>query len=333
MPGIGGDIDLTAMTSSLDETIRNGLRGSVAFFSLARNNKAAWKAYEDCWRTHGQYLTYMNSLLPSDSWGQLRADFFTSTPSTMNDVSAFAYDAVATVGLAGCAAADTSGPTLFSAIKALDYEGVSGNVKFDSWGTRDPTTGNFVLQNLQPGAESVYRTVASYDATAAKLSTSCAQCTGSGIVYYDGTTNPPSDTWGEDADWQLILIISLCSAFGVFLLGYIAYKTYRVVVKHLEFERSKVEATNKQIREALANTAELDYPMAMIRATDFMMLGAVAKYEELRDAGKLIVKDTMEKVALLSAALALPSNLLSTGESFQRGVSPGVFKSSVDRME
>ena len=63
------------------------------------------------------------------------------------------------------------------------------------------------------------------------------------------------------------------------------------------------------------------------------MLGAVAKYEELRDAGKLIVKDTQEKVALLNAALALFFNLFSTGERIQRGEPPGVFKPPVDRME
>ena len=62
----------------------------------------------DSWKHHKP--ADFNSLLPAAS--QLSSDFFTLVPSTLSDLSAFSFDAVAALGLAGCAG-DLSAISLF----------------------------------------------------------------------------------------------------------------------------------------------------------------------------------------------------------------------------
>ena len=62
--------------------------------------------------------------MPAESWGQLSQDFFTAVPSTFTDVGGFSYDAVASIGLAACNAANASNAaSLIGALVSLDYQG------------------------------------------------------------------------------------------------------------------------------------------------------------------------------------------------------------------
>ena len=58
----------------------------------------AWRVMADGWKHHDP--ADFNNLMPATS--QLSSDFFTAVPSTLSDVSAFSYDAVAALGFAAC---------------------------------------------------------------------------------------------------------------------------------------------------------------------------------------------------------------------------------------
>merc|ERR1711871_739804 len=61
-----------------------------------------------------------NSCLPNNStWGQLGSDFFSTV--SIDDVGSYAYDAVATAGIAACSASATTGSALLAAIKQVNF--------------------------------------------------------------------------------------------------------------------------------------------------------------------------------------------------------------------
>merc|ERR1711935_397827 len=87
-------------------------------------------------------------MMPTNSWGKLKEGYFASV--AMDDVAAYSFDAVISMGLAACASGTdyADGTKLFAAIKKLSFTGVSGTVEFDSFGTRKASTANFFIQNV-----------------------------------------------------------------------------------------------------------------------------------------------------------------------------------------
>merc|ERR1712054_571850 len=80
-----------------------------------------------------------NPQLPREAWGQLRSTFFQDTfgGNSIHDVMGYAFDAVATAGLAACASGNHQDPdALMRSLKELDFEGLSGQVRFSEWGSR-----------------------------------------------------------------------------------------------------------------------------------------------------------------------------------------------------
>ena len=81
--------------------------------------------------------------------------FFADSHGSINDVATYAYDAAITLGMAACdyvAAGNTmdgdfSGPELYEFIKQLNFNSVSGNVQFDSTGSRLASTGSYIMWN------------------------------------------------------------------------------------------------------------------------------------------------------------------------------------------
>ena len=79
------------------------MAGSTAIFPAAvedtnGTSTPGWQVMTDNWKYHNP--ADFNSLMPATS--QLSSDFFTALPSTLYDLSAFSYDAVAALGLAAC---------------------------------------------------------------------------------------------------------------------------------------------------------------------------------------------------------------------------------------
>ena len=258
------------------------------------------------WALNEQYRTQFNSVMPTESWGQLSQDFFTAVPSSFTDVGGFSYDAVASIGLAACNAANASNAaSLIATLVSLDYQGelclclyishqiifistyleiffdcalfyvlflcaltmcsdcafwvgpgVSGNVKFDAWGTRVASTGNFVLKGLQPGAVS-FKTVGAFDSSDFTLDANCAACDGSGAIFYDGTTNPPSAKWPSSEDDNTLLIVIGCCAGGLLLIGvglFFGYRHWRVTKSAAQKGTiSSMKAELKQFKDSLIN--------------------------------------------------------------------------------
>lgn len=53
---------------------------------------------------------------------------------------------------------------------------------------------------------------------------------------------------------------------------------------------------HQQIRDAIATTSRLRFPGCFVAAADFVELGALKPHEELRNAGKLVYRDTFESL-------------------------------------
>jgi hypothetical protein len=63
-----------------------------------------------------------------------------------------------------------------------------------------------------------------------------------------------------------------------------------------KLEREKSTRIRTLIQEAVMEAHKLKHPMVVCCASVFMQLGALVSYENLRDTGKLVILDTMEKV-------------------------------------
>ena len=64
----------------------------------------------------------------------------------------------------------------------------------------------------------------------------------------------------------------------------------------ITLERSKSQRTLRQVKEAQVGAKQLTHPMCLLCATTFINKGVLTPYETLRDAGLLVVLDTMEQV-------------------------------------
>jgi len=188
-----------------------------------------WEKLRQVWSQLSE--AEFNSHLPREAWGQLRPGFFQSTNSSILDVAAYAYDAVATAGLAACATVPHNsledGDALMRNLKALDFAGVSGHVQFSSWASRTGETGNFFILNIRRmGQRLTSVTSGRYVAASHSFDYTCESCTGDGILFSDGTT-PPSDRWPYDEDDNTVLVAVVLTLSALLLLGLGAGFTYR----------------------------------------------------------------------------------------------------------
>lgn len=98
---IFGNVEITAMTTVSDSATINALKGSTTIMTTgAVAGYAPWESWKTKWASYNP-ASY-NSKMPSDSWGQLGSNFFSS--STPNPLTSFVFDAVASVGIAACRA-------------------------------------------------------------------------------------------------------------------------------------------------------------------------------------------------------------------------------------
>lgn len=115
------------------------------------------EGYED----HVDGSTHAGSTLLSTPF-KTSGTFFSSTADNIHDVATYAYDASITLGMAACdyvAAGGTldenfDGPAMYEKLKELDFNSVTGNVRFDGTGSRLASTGSYIMWNhrSEPGA-------------------------------------------------------------------------------------------------------------------------------------------------------------------------------------
>ena len=151
-----------------------------------------------------------------------------------------------------CAAASTDPDLIFNAYKALNFEGLSGTVRLNQTAdTRDYSTTNIVLRNLQPGAETKYVDVAQYDGVTDSL-----KFYGKQIVYWDGSTTAPSADWpANDGDdwWKAVWFIAIVTS--IFVLVSLGVSVY-IWKQKQEIEEMKQAKDKQETESRLSQTDE-----------------------------------------------------------------------------
>ena len=64
------------------------------------------------------------------------------------------------------------------------------------------------------------------------------------------------------------------------------------------FKRRERQRQLDQAFAAIETTKHMDFCACFVRASDFLSFGEVLSYEELRDAGKLVYRDSFDDLAL-----------------------------------
>jgi len=256
-----GDIDMVESLNGaeFDEDVANAIKGSTAIFPAAvedssGDSSVGWKAMVDVWG-HLDPADY-NNLMPAAS--QLSSDFFTVVPSTLSDLSAFSFDAVAALGLAACNAANTDADAIFNAYKALDFAGLTGRVKLNNvTGTRSLGTTNIKLRNLQPGSENSYTDVAQFDAETNSLNFV------RDVIYWDGTANAPSADWPTEEWWETSWGIAVLIVVPVLLCGGAMVLAYRCYGDYTEKREKKMK---REKEESIMRGVSLSYLLESLEA-------------------------------------------------------------------
>jgi len=141
---------------------------------------------------------------------QFPPGYFASTASHIINAFLWAYDAVATLGLAACALQNRSGPdalsdgySLLQAVRSTSFNGLSGHVRFSNGtGDRDPLTNIYVARNVHWNSSDgtvAYRTIGQFSPSTNEWTVRLAEA-----VFRDGTSTVPSDVDIPDHDEQLL---------------------------------------------------------------------------------------------------------------------------------
>lgn len=225
----------TQLWSSLSSAQAVAVDGSVEVNAQGSDaSRASYAAFLSGWT--GLVPADYNHNLPSSH--QIDAGFYTRTVDAINDVAAYAFDAVAAIGLAACAGHPaTDSPTLFAALKALTFESITGTVAFTATGSRTFESSNFYLWNIRLSSRRAARRAAAlesvvvqqYDHSSFQFVSGCGSCGGRTLQFWGGTAVAPSAMWPEDSDDddQTIAIAVGCSLGGVATLLAAGFVWYR----------------------------------------------------------------------------------------------------------
>ena len=168
-------IDLEKLTGKA----RNAANGAARILAVGgQNSNPLWRNFTTDWTsTPASDRDAINELLPLE-W-QLPADFFNDgalmASGLASDVASYAYDAIAALGLLACEVAPSGPlPTDFGTLgwqnmtnvtDGLRFNGTTGLVEFNEFGSRDKLTANFELHNelLDAGGKFVREPLARYE--------------------------------------------------------------------------------------------------------------------------------------------------------------------------
>jgi hypothetical protein len=75
--------------------------------------------------------------------------------------------------------------------------------------------------------------------------------------------------------------------------------------RHQKREESHRRRLRTRVLSAISESDSLRHPMVLCKASNFIEMGSLRSYESLRDSGKLVVLDTMEKVVAFERSSAI----------------------------
>uniref|UniRef100_A0A7S4K0D7 Uncharacterized protein n=1 Tax=Odontella aurita TaxID=265563 RepID=A0A7S4K0D7_9STRA len=118
------------------------------------------------------------------------------------------------------------------------------------------------------------------------------------INSYRGTMDlePLKEEGGSDDAWVMPLVIALSATIGFILVAIVVgwvFITYREKRRLMRIREAEYE---RAIRTAEEDAGALGHPMVLCSARNFMKLPSLTAYEDLRNQGKLVYLDTLEKI-------------------------------------
>ena len=72
-----------------------------------------------------------------------------------------------------------------------------------------------------------------------------------------------------------------------------------VIIRYRYLTRINDERIEERVTSAIDTTKRLSYPAVFLKASEFIALGRLVPYEKLRDAKKLIFRDTYQALGVL----------------------------------
>jgi len=118
---------------------------------------------------------------------------------------------------------------------------------------------------------------------------------------YDVAFGLPTQVVDEKDDSAKVMFICLVT-FGCLVtaitIGFLFRFIYKSVQKFNALTAMKYKLTKEKLDSALEASEHLDYPVTLVSANDFIALGRLEKHEDVRDANKLVFKDTLANVAI-----------------------------------
>ena len=222
-----------------------------------------------------------------------------------------------------CAAASTDADDIFNAYKALDFLGLTGQVRLNSvTGTRALGTTNIKVRNLQPGSENVYTDVAQYNATTDSLTFV------NKVIYWDGTESAPSAAWPTEGYWEsswgvsvlVVVPLLVCGgliAFTLWFFGY--YKKQKKAREDQEHDESLYRGVSlSYLLESLESdeSLETDAHNAVLKAMEFHLVHDYKEDEfvKVKEAAALVKAAAAKLIAAEASCATLK---LKTGDKVQ----------------
>lgn len=109
-------------------------------------------------------------------------------------------------------------------------------------------------------------------------------------------------TCAEPNEHSTLIIIILCSIVGAVLLCGLAYFAYQRYTNYVRIQKNHEQLMEATLNESIRALHQLDYPLHLVRGSEFIDEGKLQRHEALRDAHKLTVLDSLSDVDAFIAA-------------------------------
>ena len=294
--------------ASLPKAAGEALHGSFRIAAVGgTDDNPRWTQFADDWPSR-EVESYNGDPQWPQEW-PLAPDFFTTyeNPSgggNLRDIGAYEYDAIMYVGLMACklvpigALPEDFGKRFLEAKEELEFDGLSGRVRFNDKGNRHEDSANVWLTNvLADAGGGMWNEV-----LLAKYGGGAWQPTGAEMLYNGGSsTMPPDCVPGKctSPPWffntplghmsiALVLVLGIGWLVGL-VLG--VRRCRKAVRRTREMLCEVEEARTMRIMGAAGKLSTLSYSMCFVHFPKLREFGKLVAHEQLRKSGDLVAID------------------------------------------
>ena len=267
-----------------DEEVIKGLQGSLRLAGIGgaktESGDSGYDRYTKMWeelKDDYEFREYLEShsfqytadkgtvyFDPGQDLSKYDDEFFPTYPP--EGYQPFFYDAVILVGMAACKAESKgldpkNGLDLRDVLNSIEFDGFSGTNKFDEFGTRDPLTVTYSVQNAYYDDDDKAFFQSSAIFVDGEFKYDCVGC--EAVIYSDGSTNPPlqknekkaTETYKTEIFGSLVVVL----AISLICMGLHQQRKNkelaRVIVQNYEMEEN--ERTIKKKASTLGRTVNV----------------------------------------------------------------------------